>query len=133
MTKKLALIIEDDYDASVIFSMALEDVGLDTKIVRDGRKALEALSENTPDIVVLDLHLPNVIGTDILKFIRASDRLQKTLVILATADPRLAETVRDDADMVLLKPITFTQVRDFSARLIRRKADDQADVTTDKD
>lgn len=126
MTKPLAMVIEDDYDASVIFSMALEDVGLETVIIRDGRKALEALSDRTPDLVVLDLHLPNVIGTDILKFIRETDRLKSALVILATADPRLAETIKEEADMVLLKPITFSQVRDFSARLIRRSASGSA-------
>jgi hypothetical protein len=42
--------------------------------------------------------------------------LSKTLVILATADYRTAEDLRDEADLVLLKPISFKQLRDLTAR-----------------
>lgn len=117
MNERLALIIEDDYDASVIFAKALEVIGFSTEVIVSGEKALERLAETVPEVIVLDLHLPEVIGTDILKSIRSDSRLDATRVIIATADPRSADTIQDQADLVLIKPTTFSQVRDFAKRL----------------
>lgn len=71
-----------------------------------------------PTTAVLDLHLPTVSGKESLQTIRADEgRFKNTRVIIATADYHSADDVRDDADMVLLKPISFKQLRDLSARL----------------
>jgi len=70
-----------------------------------------------PQIVVLDLNLPGISGADILAHIRADKRLSKTHVILATADERQAETLTDDADIVLLKPVSPTQLRELALRI----------------
>ncbi len=113
-----AMVIEDDFDASVIFAKALEVLGFETEIVRDGAVALEKLATVVPEIIVLDLHLPNVVGTQILRQIRADERLSELRVIVATADPRSAELIQPLADLVLLKPTTFSQVRDLASRLI---------------
>ncbi len=121
MSKQTALIIEDDYDASTIFATALQVVGFDTEIIPSGEQAVERLKEVTPDLVMLDLHLPRVVGTDILSQIRSDERLKDTLVIIASADARMADMIRADADLVLLKPTTFSQVRDLASRLVKRK------------
>jgi DNA-binding response OmpR family regulator len=120
MSEPFALVIEDDLDASIIFSKALEAAGCKAEIISKGDEALARIKDCQPTLVVLDLHLPNVDGTDILASMRADPRHAKTIVILATADPRMAETVKELADLVLLKPVTFTQVRDFAIRLLRR-------------
>jgi len=117
MSNPFALIIEDDYDASLIFAEALQAAGFETEIIRSGDTALARLAATTPDAVVLDLHMPHVSGVDIMEQIRADERLAETQVIVATADPRLADTLQDDADLVLIKPISFSQLRDLAARL----------------
>lgn len=63
------------------------------------------------------MHLPNVSGNILLKQIRADERLKKTRVVVATADAQMGESLRGEADLVLIKPITFTQLRDLSFRL----------------
>ena len=122
MSKHTALIVEDDYDASTIFATALQVVGFDTQIIASGEEAVEHLKSTAPDLVILDLHLPRVVGTDILNQIRSDERLKNTLVIVASADARMADMIRPLADLVLLKPTTFSQVRDLAARLIKRRA-----------
>jgi two-component system response regulator AdeR len=117
MSELLGLIIEDDDDLSVIFSEALQAAGFKTEIIQSGDQALARLAITTPEVVVLDLHLPRVAGMDILHQIRADARLAKTRVIVATAHPRMAESLRDEADLVLLKPISFSQLRDLAAIL----------------
>jgi CheY-like chemotaxis protein len=118
MDKPLALIVEDELDISIVFSKALQAAGFETEVIRSGDTALEWLSSSKPDIVILDLNLPCVSGSEILQHIRADERLTKTPVIVATAYARLAEGIRDQADQVLFKPISFAQLRDLSARLV---------------
>jgi DNA-binding response OmpR family regulator len=115
-----ALIIEDDEFLSEIFSKALQSAEFDTEIIRDGHLALTRLGETTPDVVVLDLHLPHVSGKNILRHIRSTPHLTNTRVMLATADPLTAEFLRDEANLVLIKPISFTQMRELALRLQTR-------------
>ena len=115
--KPIALIIEDDEDLSIIFSEALNAAGFQTETIRNGQLALERLRIVTPEVVSLDMHLPGVSGLDILKFIRTEKRLALTNVVVTTADAIMAEQVRETADFVLIKPITFGQLRDLTARL----------------
>lgn len=117
MSDKFALIIEDEADLATIFSEALRAGGFDTEIIQDGAVAVERLKVVVPVVVVLDLHLPHVAGPDILRQIRSDERLQKTRVLVATADASMAETLLDDADLVLLKPISFAQLRMMAERL----------------
>ncbi len=122
----LALIIEDDEDLSFIFAEALRTAGFEAEIIRDGQTALDRLEHSHPAVVVLDLHLPHVAGTDILKRIRDMDHLKKVRVVVATADARLAEQTDRQADFVLIKPISFSLLRDLAIRLwsnIKAKGD----------
>ena len=119
MSKNLALVIEDDVDLSEIFSKALEKAGFEVETLRDGASAQKRLGEVIPNVVALDLHLPQVDGTTLLKQINADERLNKTRVILTTADAAQAEFLREMADIVMIKPISFSQLRDISARLKR--------------
>jgi DNA-binding response OmpR family regulator len=116
-----AIIIEDDDDLATIFSGALEYSGYKVETILDGRYARERLSEVQPDLVILDMHLPSTSGADILTQIRTDHNLKNTIVILTTADARMGEAFTDMADYVLIKPITFTQLRDLTARLHKKK------------
>ncbi len=113
----LALIIEDDEDLSFIFAEAMRVAGFEAEIIRDGQVAMKRLAEVTPALIVLDLHLPHVAGTELLKQIRETDHLANVRVVVATADARLAEQTDRQADFVLIKPISFTLLRDLASRL----------------
>ena len=117
MAQPLAFIIEDDPKLANIFAEALRGAGFETEIIQEGRTARDRLAETIPALVVLDLHLPYLSGEDLLFHIRADKRLAETRIILATADPRMAENLREEADLVLIKPISFVQLRDLAARL----------------
>ena len=113
----LALIIEDYDDIAKIFAEALQGAGFETEIIPDGKTALARLASLTPDVVTLDLSLPYVSGKEILQHIRADTRLTKTRVILATSEPWLAESLRPQVDLVLIKPVDFAQLQDLASRL----------------
>lgn len=119
MARKLALIVEDEPDLAMLFSDGLKAGGFETEIIYDGAEAVERLKEFFPTVVVLDLNLPHVAGTDILRQIRGDARHQKTRVIVATADPSMAEMLGDEADLVLLKPISPIQLRMMAERMVQ--------------
>jgi DNA-binding response OmpR family regulator len=117
LNQRMALIIEDDEQLAMIYAEALRMAGFVAEIMKDGRDAQKRLHEITPSLILLDLHLPNVSGDELLHQIRADARLQNCVVMLATADAVMAESLRADSDLVLLKPISFNQLRDLAARL----------------
>jgi DNA-binding response OmpR family regulator len=117
MTKPLALIIEDDVEIGNILSLSLENE-FKIEVVQDGQKALERLAEVVPALIMLDLYLPNVSGMDIFTQIRADARLKTSKVIVCTADALHADSLRNQADLVLLKPISPMQVRELASRMI---------------
>jgi DNA-binding response OmpR family regulator len=113
----LAFIIEDDQDLSTIFADALETVGYKVEQIKDGLLAQQRLNEEVPFLILLDMHLPHVSGADLLTKIRADERFKGTTVILTTADARMAEAYEPMADFVMVKPISFVQLRDLTSRL----------------
>jgi two-component system response regulator MtrA len=116
MTNPLILIVEDDPQLSKIFTLTLSE-SFETETITDGAQALMRLDEVVPQLVVLDINLPGATGEQILHSIRANSRFESTRVILATADSRRADELQDKADIVLLKPISITQLREFANRL----------------
>ena len=115
--ENFAFVIEDDEDLSAIFVKALEAAGFRVEAIRDGEVAQKRLQETTPRVIVLDMHLPHVDGSALLKQIHENPTFSNTKIILATADNVLAEIYRDKANIVLVKPISFSQLRDLSVRL----------------
>ena len=115
--KEFALIIEDDFDIGTIFAEALIMSGFKAEVIADGLVAMNRLHEVEPDVVILDLHLPNISGAEILHYIRQTERLKNTRVVVATADPRMADSIRPNATLVLDKPVTYQQLKLLTTRL----------------
>lgn len=120
---ELALIIEDDEDLANIFAEALRGVGFEVEHAADGEKGKERLQNGTPPyLILLDMHIPHISGGDLLtNVIKQDAKFEKTMVIITTADARMGEAYRDQADFVMIKPISFVQLRDLTARLKPQK------------
>ena len=118
MSRPIAFIVEDDEDLALIFTHALTGADFEVEVISNGQDAIKRLDESVPDIVILDMHLPHVSGVDVLAHIKKDEsRFEKTRVIVTTADARLAEEVSDQADLALVKPVTFKQIQVLAARL----------------
>jgi diguanylate cyclase (GGDEF)-like protein len=114
--KPFALIIEDDRDIVALFRHVLDLAGYHTEIVLNGKVAVEHLSRSTPDIVLLDLGLPGVSGSEILAMMRADERLKNIPVVVITAHAPLAEVLPVRPQLVLIKPVNIEQM----SKLIQR-------------
>ena len=120
---QLALIIEDDEDLASIFAEALKGVGFEVELVADGRMAEERLRNGVPPfLILLDMHLPHISGADLLtNVIKKDERFAKSVVIITTADARMGEAYTEQVDFVMIKPISFVQLRDLTSRLKPRE------------
>jgi CheY-like chemotaxis protein len=114
--KPFGYIVEDYEDTVTIFQWALERAGYDVEIAKDGAVAQKRLTEIIPDLIILDLHMPNVPGDILLQQIRSDERLANTRVFLATADANMAAQLRDQVELVLLKPISLAQLQELAER-----------------
>lgn len=116
MSKPLALIVEDDSALSDLFCRALKSTGYETLSARDGLDAEQKLASVTPDLILLDLHLPKKDGTEILASIQQDPRFKKTKVVVASSDSELASQFRNSVSLVLNKPVGYSQLRELSTR-----------------
>ena len=79
------LIVEDNALNIKLFCDLLEAHGHATKAVTDSREALEAAREFAPDLVITDIQLPHVSGLQLIRMLRADDRLSDVPIMAVTA------------------------------------------------
>lgn len=116
MDKPVALIIEDDRDIVALFRHVLDIAGYHTEMILNGKEAMNRLEIFKPDIVLLDLQLPGMSGVEILKRMRADERLSTVPVVVITAYAPIADSLPVEPDLLLLKPVDINQL----SRLVQR-------------
>ncbi len=123
-----ALIIEDDQRIRETLARRLAERGYDVVSAGTGLDGLEAVIGQAPDVVVLDLGLPDVDGREVLKMIRSVSTVP---VIVATARDDEAEIVKvldAGADDYVVKPFSADQLEARIRAVLRRGGGD--DPTT---
>lgn len=80
--KKKILIVDDDAMISDMYLMKFTEDGFDAATVSDGKTALEKIESEKPDVILLDIVMPQMDGFDVLKELGKKGLLQNTKVIL---------------------------------------------------
>lgn len=86
--KQTLLIVEDDRKVAALYTKFLSEDLFDVTIVTNGRRALDAHEILKPDIIILDINLPDMSGLDVLNEIRSGRNDARTSVIIASASSR---------------------------------------------
>lgn len=82
LNSKKVVIVEDDQFLGGLISNKIKDSGADIVLINTGDGALEKIIESKPDVIILDLLLPNINGFEILKSLRSTKGFEKTPVIV---------------------------------------------------
>ena len=115
------LVIEDDADIALGIRTVLDRSGFDVTTASDGREGLRVFHNERPDVVVLDVGLPQMDGWTVLERIR---ELSKVPVLMLTAHGREADKVRGlrgGADDYLTKPFGNAELVARLQALLRRQ------------
>src|SRR5690242_14884453 len=106
MTKKV-LICEDDDLLVELLKYRLAASGYEVAVARDGREALDRIGEAAPDAIVLDAMMPVMDGFEVLRRIRADERLAAVPVIMLSARKQendIVTALRLGANDYVVKP-----------------------------
>jgi len=137
------LVIEDDRRIAAFLDRALSHVGYSVRLASDGRSGLAQVDHEDPDLVILDLMLPDVDGLDIARVIREHSQ---TSILMLTARDTVCDRVDGldaGADDYLVKPFALEELlarvrallrqRERRIDAARRGALEYADVHLDQD
>lgn len=108
-----AFIVEDDQSAHDLFAKIFDYIGISATSLYDGDDALDYLEQNSPDLALIDMHLPGANGIELLKYIRTQDHLKDMIAIITSSDDAAKTLSRDLADYVVLKPINNQNLIDL--------------------
>ncbi|MGE3142246.1 MAG: response regulator [Hyphomonadaceae bacterium] len=118
---KTVLIVEDNELNMRLFNDLLQAFGYQTVKTRDGRQALPLAREHKPDLIVMDIQLPEISGLDVTKMLKDDPVLQAIPVLAVTAFAMRGDEQKIRAggcDAYLSKPISVTTFLDTVRRFI---------------
>ena len=123
------LVVDDDKSIVKVLTAYLEQSGYQVLTAEDGETALHALRRERPDLVILDLMMPNLDGWEVTSIVRADKSLAATPIIMLTA--RVEDTdkivgLELGADDYITKPFNAREVVARVNALLRRVRLDQS-------
>jgi CheY-like chemotaxis protein len=111
---QLAWIIDDDEEMIRAVRLMLQLLDLKVDAYRDARSAArQLLAGKKPDLIVLDINMPEVTGIDMLEFVRMRDELRSIPVVMLsseTTDLQVDEALAKGADAFVFKPVTIEEL-----------------------
>ncbi len=111
--KKKILIVDDNYDVVATYKVVLDRMGYGVEIARDGNECLEKIEQEKPDMVLLDVLLPGLSGSEVCRRIKDTALTKDVPVVAITASLAADTRVKMSevgADEFLLKPIDVSDL-----------------------
>ena len=117
------IIIEDERDLAELLAFNLQKEGWQTLIAPDGKTGLDLVTSELPDMVILDLMLPEISGTEVCKLLRKQESTSSIPVIMVTAKGEEIDRVvgfEVGADDYLVKPFSTRELL-LRIKAVRRR------------
>ena len=121
----LVLVVDDERDIRELVMLRLEQAGYETKEAKNGEEALELIGRLRPDLVVLDVRMPDMDGYQICERIRADAAVKETPILLLSAsvhEHEVQEGLDAGANDYLPKPFKPQELRERAAALLGPRA-----------
>jgi two-component system phosphate regulon response regulator PhoB len=119
------LVVDDEPDLLDLVRLSLSEAGFAVETAASGQQALELLRRAAPDLVVLDLMLPDMPGTEVCRFIRSRPETAEVLVLMLTAKSEEVDRIVGfelGADDYVTKPFSPRELVLRVRALLRRRA-----------
>ena len=129
MNKPLILIVEDDPPIRNLISVALESRGYRSLIAANGSSAILEASSHNPDVMLLDLGLPDLDGVEVIRKLRSWSAMPIIIISARSDDTDKIETLDAGADDYLTKPFSVDELLARLRATIRRLHQSQGEGT----
>jgi two-component system phosphate regulon response regulator PhoB len=132
---KKVLIIEDEKDLAELLAFNIEKDGFAATCIHDGKQGLERAVTDIPDLILLDLMLPGMLGTEVCKALRKEPRTARIPIIMITAKGDEIDRVvgfEVGADDYIVKPFSMREVTLRVKALMRRVDQEMPTTVTDQ-
>jgi DNA-binding response OmpR family regulator len=123
------VLVEDDIEIRRLVAEALAVQGHDVESAAAALDGLELAVKGKPDLVVMDLGLPDLDGTELLRMIRAVSDVPIIVITARGADEVVVKTLDSGADDYLVKPFSVAQLEARVRALLRRGSSTASDET----
>ncbi len=133
MSENFLLIVEDELEIAELIEFHARRDGFETKVVHSGRTALEVIGRDRPDLVILDLMLPDVDGLEVLRRVRKLDAGSETPILVVSAKGDESDVVAGielGADDYVTKPFS-PRILMARIRNLLRRMDPEVDAGKD--
>lgn len=118
------LVAEDDTALRTFLGRALEADGHQVSLVSDGQAAVDSFLQDTPEFAILDLNMPRLDGTEVLRFLRSVTEDLPILILSARNEVETRLQCLDlGADDCMVKPFALAELRARTRALMRRRRD----------
>jgi len=117
------LIVDDEPNIVVPLQFLMEQNGYQTLVAQSGEEALETISKETPDLVLLDIMLPGIDGFEVCEIVRLKPEWRNVRIIFLTAKGRdvdIAKGMVLGADEYITKPFSNQQIIDAVSKLLNK-------------
>ena len=108
--KYLVVIVEDEYNISSFVSAVLQANGFDTMVARNGAEAIILITSHCPDLVLLDLGLPDMDGQGIIENVRGWSNVPIIVVYARTRERDKVMALESGADDYITKPFGTSEL-----------------------
>jgi len=115
------LIVDDEPNIVIPLQFLMEQNGYSTLVAQSGEEALEMISKEKPDLILLDIMLPGVDGFEVCEIVRLNPEWRNTKIIFLTAKGRdvdIAKGMVLGADEYITKPFSNQQIIDAVKKLL---------------
>jgi DNA-binding response OmpR family regulator len=122
MSQKI-LIVDDEPNIVIPLQFLMEQNGYNTLVAQSGEEALESISKEKPDLILLDIMLPGIDGFEVCEIVRLNPEWRNTKIIFLTAKGRdvdIAKGMILGADEYITKPFSNQQIIDAVTKLLKK-------------
>ena len=126
------LIIEDEQDLAGLVEYNLRAAGFEPEVANTGAGGMARARAKTPDLVLLDLMLPDVAGSEVLRMLKSDTELRKVPVVIVSAKGQEADRIQGlemGADDYVVKPFSVRELMLRVRAVLRRSDVDEATAT----
>ncbi len=123
--RQTILVVDDEPDIVEIIQYNLEKSGFDVIVAADGPAALEKARDETPDLIVLDLMLPGLEGTDVCRILKQDERTRYIPILMLTAKSEEIDRIIGlelGADDYVVKPFSPREIALRIRNILRRRS-----------